>query len=365
MDGYALRRERLVQQAQPLGVDGFFITNPTNVSYLTGFSGEASYLLLGPKFTLLVSDGRFVTQLAEECPGLPCSIRPPSKTLPRAAMEQLQQTGWKRIAMESGHLTVGDFETYRSGLANVVWNPLPDAVEKLRMIKDEQEIQATRDAIRMAEKALQAFLGCLSIDDTEKDLHDRMELLMRQEGAKCAAFPTIIGVGKRAALPHAPPTAACVGQEEVLLVDWGADGGFYKSDLTRTFAPHKISAKFAHVYKAVLKAQERAIAMLRPGVNGQAVYAEAHRALEEEGLAAFFTHGLGHGIGMHVHELPFMRPGHDVTLQAGMIVTVEPGVYLPEWGGVRIEDDVLITADGHEVMTRTVPKDLEQALLTW
>ncbi len=365
MTGYALRRDRLTQSAAKLGVDGFFITNPVNVSYLTGFSGEASYLLLGPELTLLVSDGRFVTQLEEECPGLPCFIRPPSMTLPMAAGQELGKTGWSKVAVESGHLTIGEFDAYRTLLPSMDWLPRSDSVEKLRMIKDAEEIQATREAIRMAQDALKAFLACLGTEDTEKELHDRMELLLRQEGAKGSAFPTIVGAGKRAALPHAPPTAARVDQEEVLLIDWGADGGFYKSDLTRTFAPHKISAKFAEVYMAVLDAQQRAIAMIRPGVQGQAVYAEARRALEEAGLASFFTHGLGHGIGMNVHEMPFLRPGQETPLEAGMIITIEPGVYLPEWGGIRIEDDVLVTPEGHEVMTKDVPKELEQALLTW
>jgi Xaa-Pro aminopeptidase len=219
-----------------------------------------------------------------------------------------------------------------------------------------------RDAIGMAERALARFRATVRATDTEKVLHDRMEMLVREEGGRCGSFPAIIGVGPRAALPHCPPSDRRVGEDDLVLVDWGAKGAFYNSDLTRTFATRKVSAKFAEVYRAVLAAQQAAINMIRPGAVGQDIDAEARRVLDRAGLGAYFNHGLGHGLGLEVHEAPALRPGSTTALAPGMIVTVEPGVYLPEWGGVRIEDDVLVTPDGHEVLTRA-PKELDQAVL--
>jgi Xaa-Pro aminopeptidase len=184
-----------------------------------------------------------------------------------------------------------------------------------------------------------------------------MEQHVRRCGGKATSFPTIVAVGDRSALPHAPPTARTVGEADFLLVDWGASGRFYKSDLTRMLATRTISPKLEQVYEVVLTAQERALSRVCPGVKAQEVDAVARGTIAEAGFGECFGHGLGHGIGLQVHEAPAVRPTSDVTLQAGMVITIEPGVYLPGWGGVRIEDDVLVTPDGCEVLT-SVPKDL-------
>lgn len=364
MDRFAVRRDRLAQAAVKAEVDGFVVTNPVNVSYLTGFSGDSSYLLVGRQESVLVSDGRFAIQLQEECPGLPVHLRPPSIRITPAAAGELKKLGWRRISCDAAHLTLAEYETFRTELKGAEWRAATGAVEQFRVRKDEHEIEALREAIAMAERALEQFKLSLDAEDSEKELHDRMELLVRAEGAKCSSFPPIIAVGPRAALPHAPPTKAPVGAAEVLLVDWGANGGFYRSDLTRTFAPHTISPKFREVYAAVAAAQRAAIAALRPGAKAEAIDAAARAELEKVGLNERFNHGLGHGIGLDVHEAPALRPNSDTLLEPGMVVTVEPGVYLPEWGGVRIEDDVLITPDGCELLTNT-PRDLEAMVLSF
>lgn len=362
MSPFALRRDRLAQVAVTSEVDGFLVTNPVNVTYLTGFSGDSSYLLVGRKQSLLVSDGRYTTQISEECPGLDVHIRPPSIRITPAAAAELGKLGWQTISCDAAHLTLAEFEYLRTELKNVTWRAATGAVEQFRVKKDEHEVAALREAIAIAERALEQFKLSIDPQDSEKELHDRMELLLRSEGAKCSSFPTIAAVGKRSALPHAPPSKQPVGEAEVLLIDWGANGGFYRSDLTRTFAPRRMAAKFREVYQAVLKAQLHAISQLRPGVQSETVDAAARKVLEEEGLVNFFTHGLGHGIGLDIHEAPALRPNSDTLLEAGMVVTVEPGVYLPDWGGIRIEDDVLITPDGCEVLTHTT-KDVDQMVL--
>ena len=362
MDRFAERRDRLAHAAAKAELDGFVVTNPVNVAYLTGFSGDSSYLLVGPKRTLLVSDGRYAIQLQEECPGLPVHLRPPSIRITPAAAQVIGTLGWSKVSCDAAHLTLAEYETFRTELKTVEWKAATGAVEQFRVRKDEHEIAALKEAIALAERALEQFTGSLSAEDSEKELHDRMELLLRAEGAKCSSFPPIIAVGPRSALPHAPPTAKPLGEADVLLVDWGANDGFYRSDLTRTFAPRTISAKFRELYQGVAAAQNAAIAALRPGVKAETVDAAARRALEEAGLLAFFNHGLGHGIGLEVHEAPALRPNSDTLLEAGMVVTVEPGVYLAEWGGIRIEDDVLITPDGCLVLSKA-PRDLEQMVL--
>ena len=188
-----------------------------------------------------------------------------------------------------------------------------------------------------------------------------MDAYVRRVGGQTAAFPPIIAVGKRSALPHAPPTALAAGSADVLLVDWGACGPHgYKSDLTRVLDTRTTStfgSKLEEVYAVVLRAQQTAMQLIRPGVEGQAIDTAARAVIADAGYGGFFGHGLGHGIGLQIHEAPALRPNSTHVLQPGMIVTVEPGIYLPDWGGVRIEDDVLVTPDGYEVLTN-VPRDL-------
>jgi Xaa-Pro aminopeptidase len=188
-----------------------------------------------------------------------------------------------------------------------------------------------------------------------------MESYVRQAGGKCTAFPTLVGIGDRSALPHVPPSDRRVEEADFLLLDWGASGRFYKSDLTRMIVTgggkRKVESRLEKLYTTVLKAQEIAIAAIRPGVKAADVDRAVRAHLETEGLAEKFNHGLGHGFGLQIHEGPFTRPNSQDVFETGMVTTVEPGVYIPGWGGIRIEDDVLVTPDGCEVLTR-VAKDL-------
>lgn len=369
------RRRRDVARGLPSDpLDALFVSHPVNVTYLTGFSGEASYLIVGRKRSLMVSDGRFTTQLAEECPGLDVHIRPPSgTTLPEVA-KVLTDLGFRKVGFESSHLTVADFESLKGLAPTVDWSPTKGRVEKLRAVKDEGEIAQIRAAIGVAERAFSAFKASLGPEDTEKQLADRMEQLIRQVGGTGTSFPTIVGVGPRSGLPHAPLTDARVASADFLLIDWGAVGRFYKSDLTRMIItrrswfrpaparPARDDLKFAKVYGTVLAAQAKAVAAIRPGAKARDVDAAARTVIADAGYGPAFSHGLGHGLGLQVHEAPFLRASSDDVLAAGMVVTVEPGIYLEGWGGVRIEDDVLITPDGREVLT-TLPRDLAAAEL--
>ncbi|HEV3260107.1 MAG TPA: Xaa-Pro peptidase family protein [Gemmataceae bacterium] len=356
MDYAADRRQRLAQRIEQDSLDALLVSHPVNVTYLTGFSGDSSYLILTPARALLVSDGRFTEQIAEECPGLEAHIRPPAQTIQQALAEVTGMLGLRTVEFESTHVTVADWETLRELAPAVSWKGGRERVEALRVIKDPLEVAQIREAIEIAERAFGMFRSILRAADREKDLADSLELYIRRAGGRGSSFPSIIAVGERAALPHAPPTDRCLGGAELVLVDWGASGRFYKSDLTRVLAARKISPKLERVYGVVLKAQDRAIRAIRPGAKACDIDAEARAVIAEAGFGHFFSHGLGHGLGLQVHEAPALRQNSDTVLQAGMVTTVEPGIYLPGWGGVRIEDDVLVTPDGHEVLTH-VPKD--------
>ena len=233
MDRFAERCDRVARHIRDESLDLLVVSNPVNVSYLTNFSGESSWLLIGRKRTLLVSDGRFTEQLAEECPGLETHIRPPSKPLLDAAAEVIAKLGVQSAGFESGHLSVSDFQTLANAMPTIQWKVAKDVVEQMRAVKDDSEIEQIREAILIAERAFDMFRAMLRPEDCEKDLSDAMEMYVRRAGGKCTSFPTIVGVGPRAALPHCPPGQHRVGDAPLLLVDWGASGRFYKSDLTR------------------------------------------------------------------------------------------------------------------------------------
>ena len=354
------RREILAQTLIEDRADALLVASATNVSYLTGFSGEDAFFLLARDRGIVLSDGRFTTQLQKECPDLEAHIRPTGHLRNAAVAEVVGKLGIRRLAFEATALTVADFEDVaRGSCRRSSSSGSRIASRRLRVIKDDAEVAAIREAIDYAERAFEMLRAGLRLVDSEKEVADRLDGDLRRCGATAASFPPIVAVGARSALPHARPESdSRIGDADFVLIDWGATGRPYKSDLTRVLVTGKVTPKFEAIYQTVLAAQERGIAAIRPGVTAQDVDAEARSVIEEAGFGRFFDHGLGHGLGMDIHEDPRIRKGSEVTLQAGMIVTVEPGIYLPDWGGIRIEDDVLVTPDGREVLTR-VPKTLD------
>ncbi|HEV3166653.1 MAG TPA: Xaa-Pro peptidase family protein [Isosphaeraceae bacterium] len=354
------RREKLKRTLKEDQADALLVASVTNVSYLTGFTGDDSTFLLTKKRAMVISDGRYTTQLEEECPDLDVHIRPVGQPMMDGVAAVLKKLGIKRLAFEANVITVAEIDDLREKAKTVELVGVKNRVETLRMVKDAGEIEATREAVCHAERAFAMLRAGLRPDHSEKSIADDLDAFMRRCGAESAAFPPIVGVGAHAALPHYRPSdKAKVGDADFVLIDWGAMGRPYKSDLTRVLLTGKVTPKFEKVYRAVLAAQERGIAAIRPGRTGREVDAEARSVIEEAGFGRFFDHGLGHGLGMDIHEAPRLRKESEITLQPGMIVTVEPGVYLPGWGGVRIEDDVLVTPEGCEVLTH-VPKSLDE-----
>jgi Xaa-Pro aminopeptidase len=361
VDYFAQRRERL-RAALSKELDALAISNPVNVTYLTGFSGDSSWLILLPQRTILVSDGRYTVQIVEECPGLETAIRPPQKNIYEAVAETVNALGVRNVGFEGWHVTTAELQTLKDLSKTVNWAPQQKLVETLRTVKDASETAQLRQAVWIAEKAYAMFRAFLQERDSEKFLSDAMEGYVRRAGGTCSSFPTIVAVGDRSALPHAPPTNRIVSEAGFLLLDWGARGEFYHSDLTRMLAlksaSKKVESELEKIYTVVLQAQERGIAAVRPGATARAVDAAARGFLTDAGYGPNFSHGLGHGLGLQVHEGPNIRSSSDDVLEVGMVFTIEPGVYIPGWGGVRIEDDVLVTPDGCELLT-SVPKNFD------
>jgi Xaa-Pro aminopeptidase len=361
-DRYHLRRERLRRAFAKTRADGLLVTDVLNVTYLTGFTGDDSYLLVRPQGEVFISDGRYTTQIEEECPKLDYHIRRTGVNIVDATARVLRSCRARRVAVEGDSMTVSAREKLASAAPKVELVTTSGLVERLRRIKDQREIAEIRQAVQHAERAFAVVRASLRPDWTEKQVADELEHQMRMFGAKTSGFASIVAVGARAALPHARPGTRPIGSAELLLIDWGAESGLYRSDLTRVLLPARISPKLERVYRVVLKAQLEGIAAIRPGVACKDVDRAARRVIEKAGYGRYFKHGLGHGFGLQIHEAPRLAPNTPGVLRPGMVVTVEPGIYFPGWGGVRIEDDVLVTRTGHEVLT-SVPKQLEDVVI--
>ncbi len=361
MDRFRARCDKLCKSLAKAGVDGMLVTNFVNVTYLTGFTGDDSFLLVTPKLAILLSDPRYTTQIGEECVGIELAIRSVKMNMLELVTRVVRRAKVANLAVEADSITVGLCDRIAAKLPQINVVPLSNVVERQRMVKDKEEVAEIRRAIDQAERAFSVLRASLRPEQSEKEVSDNLEHQMRLFGAKGSSFQSIVAVGPRAALPHARPTNKRIGESDFVLVDWGADSQ-YKSDLTRVLVTGKISPKLERIYGVVLNAQLRGIEAIRPGVACQDVDSAARKVIVDAGFGRQFGHGLGHGIGLDIHEGPRLGQGQKTVLQPGMVVTVEPGIYVPGWGGVRIEDDVLVTKTGHEVLTST-PKQWSDACL--
>jgi Xaa-Pro aminopeptidase len=351
-------------------VDGFVVTHLPNVQYLTGFSGTAGAVVLTMGACLLVVDFRYVTAARAVAGPLDdvVSVSTFDTSYDEALIQILLGEGSARIGIEGAHLPVSRFNALSSGLA--AQSPLPVApaesvpilipterlVERARIIKDAAEIAALREAGRRLARVARGVPSLVAEGRTEQAIAADVELAIREAGFSGAAFDTIVASGPNSALPHARPTARVVQAGDATVLDFGGVYDGYCVDLTRTVQVGAVSAAIQRLYAAVAEAQEAAIRAVRPGQTASVVDAAARSVLERHGLGEAFGHGTGHGLGLEVHEEP--RIGRatprlpDERLEPGMVFTIEPGAYVPGVGGVRIEDDVLVTDAGCEVLTR-------------
>jgi len=358
MTDLPVRIARLAHFLDELQVDAMLITDETNVRYLSGFTGDSSFLLVRRGDATILSDGRYETQIAEQCPTLAVAIRPPGQLMPDLLRSVICELGDQRIGIEACHLSVAALGQMRADCPHAQWIETTDVVERLRMIKDADEIAITRQAVAIAEVCYREMVAQLSPQWTERAIAHELESKMRALGAEGVSFPPIVAAGPAAALPHYHPGDRVIGDAATLLIDWGACYQGYASDLTRTLHRDHAADRFRRAYQVVLEAQLAAIEAIGPGVAASEVDAAARRVLAREGMDEAFKHGLGHGTGLQIHEAPRISSVSTETLAAGMIITVEPGVYFEGDFGIRIEDDILVTDRGCEVLS-SLPKGLE------
>jgi len=344
------RLEALRSRIHRKSLDGYLVTGPHDQFHLTGFDGEDGAALILPRRVCLVTDGRFAEAAARQAPWARAVVR--TVPLARAIGDLLTRSRLKRVGFEPADMSVALHREIRRACPGVRLVPLPDAVRDLRICKDAAEVAAIERAIRVAEKAFGRVLRRVRPGMTERQLAGELEHEMVRQGADGPAFPTIVAEGPNASLPHARPGQRVLRPGSAVLIDWGARVGHYCSDLTRVVFVRKIPPRIGRMYALVRAAQESAIAAIRPGQAMKAVDAEARRRLRQGGMERRFTHGLGHGLGLQVHEAPSLSARSTGSLKPGMVVTVEPGVYVPGVGGVRIEDDVLVTQEGCRVLSR-------------
>jgi len=344
-------------------IDALVVSSPVNIRYLTGFTGDSSALLVTRDRAIIVSDFRYEEQIGQECAGPEVRIRPVERSLWLEVVDAVSLLGLSTLAYEANAMLVADQITLVHGLPSVELTAAFGRVEAIRAIKDEGEVREIRAAVRAAERAFRMLCDGLDLGESEVQAADLLETYLKRCGSSRPAFDPIVASGPRSALPHATPEPGRpLGDFPFALIDWGATVSGYRSDLTRMVVAGNVGDEFRQVYEAVLSAQERAIAAIHPGARAKDVDAVARSAIADAGFAGRFGHGLGHGLGLALHEAPSVRPDSDAVLEAGMVVTIEPGIYLPGWGGIRIEDDILVTSDGREVLSH-LPKSFDSLSL--
>lgn len=338
--------------------DLILVTDLINVRWLTGFTGSSGAAIVGRDgVRRFVTDFRYLTMSAEQLD--PTWEREISLDLLAGVVKGLPSAGDVRLAFEDAHMSVKEHAKLagmlRDGIELVAAG---DTVEALRRIKDPGELDAIRAAAQLADDALVEVLERGLVGRTEREVALDLEFTMRRMGAEGVSFSPIVAAAEHGALPHANPRDVPIPAGTLCVIDWGAKLDGYASDCTRTYATGEIDARDAEVYALVLRAQEAALEAVRPGPTGREVDAVARSIIDQAGHAEHFGHGLGHGVGLDVHEGPRLSQQGEVALGAGMVVTVEPGVYVPGAIGVRIEDLVVVTDEGAEVVS-TLPKELQ------
>lgn len=338
------------------GVDALLVSQPENRRYLSGFTGSTAVLLISQDAAYIATDSRYWEQAEMECPEYEL-VQVRGHVGP-TVKEMIGRSGSGRMGFEAQHATYADVEDWRNAAPEVEWLPTRDLIMALRAVKDDEEIAVLRRAIALADEALARTLARLRPGMSESEVAWMIESDYRTHGAEGPSFPTIVACGQNGARPHARAGDAPIVAGEPIVIDMGARLDGYCSDLTRTVCLGEPNdpERFWKVYNTVLEAQLAAEAAIQPGAAEREVDSVARDMITAAGYGDDFGHGLGHGVGLAVHESPRLSQLADGTLRAGHVVTVEPGIYLTGWGGVRIEDIALVTATGVEIITRA-PKD--------
>jgi Xaa-Pro aminopeptidase len=351
-----LFHDRTKRVRESLKADALLVSVPANILYLCGFSGSSGLLLVEPARSTLFTDSRYTFQSREEVKGAKVVIA--KKGLLTALGDHLgRRRGGIRLAASLKHVTVAQQDALSSRVGKRIrWSDDLSAIERLRAIKSGSELAVMREAAVLISRVFEKVLRRIKPGVTEMQLAARIDYEIKLAGGSGPSFETIVAAGPRSSWAHARPSPKPMGKNELVVLDQGAILRAYCSDMTRTVHIGRASGRIRSLYEAVLEAQQAAKAVIRPGTTAGQVDAAARGALKRRRLAQYFTHSTGHGLGLEIHEMPRIGRGEETVLQEGMVVTVEPGVYLDAIGGIRIEDDVVVTKTGAVDLT-TAPRD--------
>ncbi|WP_155767512.1 M24 family metallopeptidase [Sporosarcina ureilytica] len=343
-----LKLENLRKQLENEQIDALLITNPYNRRYMTEFTGTAGVALVSAKDAVFITDFRYTEQAEKEIKGY--RIVQHTKTIIEEVATQVKNMNVKTVGFEKDDLSFGLYELYNKEIEAEL-KPVSGIVEKLRMVKTAEELAILQQAAKIADDAFQHIIDYIRPGITELDVSNELEFFMRKQGATSSSFSIIVASGLRSALPHGVATDKVIESGDFVTLDYGALYNGYISDITRTIAVGEPSEKLKEIYAVTLEAQERALKQIKPGMTGIEADQIARDYIASKGYGEAFGHSTGHGIGLEVHEGPALSFRSETVLEPNMVVTVEPGIYLPEIGGVRIEDDIVITEDGNKRLT--------------
>ena len=334
-------------------IEGFLVTNPKNLNYLTGFDGEGFALIGVSDKNYLLTDSRYTEQAQKESPDFKILTDEPNKKNARISTLKkiIAKNKIKKIAFESNDLSYADFKKYSESFESIEFFPTESIIEQIRMIKDKVEIIKIRKAAQITTESLKDVFEIIEPGVRELDIASELAYTMRKKGAQKESFDIIVVSGERSSLVHGKPSEKKIVEGELIIIDVGANYQNYNSDITRTIIMGKENAKQKEIFSIVLEAQNKALEFLKSGVSCKEVDSTARDIIVNKGYGEYFGHDLGHGVGLDIHELPRVSFSDDTVLFPGIVITIEPGIYLPEVGGVRIEDSVLITEEGYEILT--------------
>jgi Xaa-Pro aminopeptidase len=352
------RIEKLVERLKSEGFDGILLIKDSNIRYMSGYTGADSYVIISETARAFITDSRYTEQAEAECTGFEViKWRHPAAGLEETIQGVCSKHGIKKLAFERDKMTYDLFERLSNGMKSIELIPSSGLVEGIRYVKCQEEIENIRRAAEIADNAFDEVLKYIRVGVSEKDIERELQYLIKKKGADDIGFPIIVASGKRSSLPHAIPSDKRIESGDFITLDFGAMVNGYRSDMTRTIIVGEPTDKQKEIYDIVKAAQAAGEQAIKAGVQGSVPDDSARGYISQAGYGDNFGHGLGHGVGLDIHEEPFMSTRCEKILQIGNVITVEPGIYIPDWGGVRIEDTVLVKEDGIEILTKS-PKDL-------
>jgi Xaa-Pro aminopeptidase len=339
---------KLRESFQASGIDALLITSGKNRQYITGFTGSAGVAVVTEDKAVFITDFRYTEQAAKQCEGF--DIVQHKGGLVEEIANVVKDLGITKLGFEQDHVTFSTYLNYKTTIKSDLV-PVSGVIEKLRLIKSEQEIKILKEATQIADAAFEHILTYIKPGLTELDVSNELEFFMRKQGAVSSSFDIIVASGYRSALPHGVASDKVIGKGEFVTLDFGAYYKGYNSDITRTLAVGEPSEELKTIYDIVLEAQLRGMRGIKAGMTGREADALTRDYITEKGYGEYFGHSTGHGLGMEVHEGPSLSVKSETVLEPGMIVTVEPGIYVAGLGGVRIEDDTIVTETGNETLS--------------